>query len=192
MRPERALLLCLCWLACLLPLRAQSTVHAAGPEPVPTPEWNGELDLQSRLKDVRTEGTGDSLKLIVRGPAGDVAYQPQAFAELLQRAQDHLEHSGLLYRLFNITTPWGILWVGVGFLGQALFTFRMLLQWWASEKHKRSIVPVAFWWGSLFGGLMLFVYFIWRKDIVGIIGQSTGVFVYARNLLLIYRNPQPA
>jgi lipid-A-disaccharide synthase-like uncharacterized protein len=40
--------------------------------------------------------------------------------------------------------------------------------------------------------LMLFVYFIWRKDIVGIIGQSTGVFVYARNLLLIYRNPQPA
>jgi lipid-A-disaccharide synthase-like uncharacterized protein len=63
----------------------------------------------------------------------------------------------------------------------------MVLQWLASEKHKRSVVPVGFWWGSLLGGLMLFVYFVWRKDVVGIVGQSTGVFVYARNLILIYR-----
>jgi len=48
-------------------------------------------------------------------------------------------------------------------------------------------VPVGFWWGSLFGGLMLFAYFIWRKDIVGILGQSTGLLIYARNLILIYR-----
>lgn len=190
MRLERVLLLCLCWFASFLPLRAQGTVHAAGPAPLP--EWNGELDLQSRLKDVRVEGEGTDRRLVVRGPDGDVRYTPGEFADLLHRAQDHLEHSAFLYKLFNITTPWGILWVGVGFLGQALFTFRMLLQWWASEKHKRSVVPVAFWWGSLLGGLMLFVYFIWRKDIVGIIGQSTGVFVYARNLVLIYRKPKPA
>jgi len=190
MRLERVLLLCLCWLVCLLPLRAQGTVHAAGPGPLP--DWNGEIDVQSRLHDVRVEGEGAERRLIVRGPGGDVAYTPEAFAEVLRRAQDHLEHSGLVYKLFNITTPWGILWVGLGFLGQALFTFRMLLQWWASEKHKRSVVPVAFWWGSLFGGMMLFVYFIWRKDIVGIVGQSTGVFVYARNLILIYRNPRTA
>jgi len=87
----------------------------------------------------------------------------------------------------NISKPWGFLWISVGFLGQAMFTFRMVLQWWASEKHKRSVVPVGFWWGSLIGGAMLFAYFIWRKDIVGIVGQSTGVFVYARNLVLIYR-----
>jgi lipid-A-disaccharide synthase-like uncharacterized protein len=48
-------------------------------------------------------------------------------------------------------------------------------------------VPVGFWWGSLFGGALLFAYFCWRKDIVGILGQSVGVFIYARNLALIYR-----
>src|SRR5690606_17527240 len=77
-------------------------------------------------------------------------------------------------------------WVSVGLLGQLLFTFRMVLQWLASEKEHKSVVPVGFWWGSLLGGLMLLTYFIWRKDIVGIIGQSTGAFIYARNLWLIY------
>lgn len=101
--------------------------------------------------------------------------------------QEGQRANGFLYVLFNITTPLGFVWVALGFLGQALFTFRMVLQWWASEKEKRSVVPVGFWWGSLFGGLMLFVYFVWRKDVVGVLGQSTGVFVYARNLILIYR-----
>ncbi|MCY2961597.1 MAG: lipid-A-disaccharide synthase N-terminal domain-containing protein [Planctomycetota bacterium] len=103
-----------------------------------------------------------------------------------------MESSGFLYRLFNITKPWSFAWIAVGFLGQALFTFRMVLQWYASEKEKRSVIPVAFWWGSLFGGILLFVYFVWRKDIVGIVGQSTGIFVYARNLVLIHRRPLPA
>jgi lipid-A-disaccharide synthase-like uncharacterized protein len=80
----------------------------------------------------------------------------------------------------------------VGFLGQALFTFRMVLQWYASEKEKRSVIPVGFWWGSLFGGILLFAYFAWRKDVVGIVGQSTGIFVYARNLILIHRGPTAA
>ena len=72
-------------------------------------------------------------------------------------------------------------------MGQVMFTFRMVVQWWASEKHKRSVVPVSFWWGSLFGGALLFAYFVWRKDIVGVVGQSTGVFVYTRNLVLIHQ-----
>ncbi|MCE9593041.1 MAG: lipid-A-disaccharide synthase N-terminal domain-containing protein [Planctomycetes bacterium] len=81
-----------------------------------------------------------------------------------------------------------MLWVTLGFAGQALFTGRMLLQWWASEKLKRSVVPESFWWASLVGGLMLLVYFVWRKDVVGVVGQSTGAFVYARNLVLIHRS----
>jgi lipid-A-disaccharide synthase-like uncharacterized protein len=94
-------------------------------------------------------------------------------------------------RLFNITSPIGIAWVVLGFLGQICFTGRMLIQWMVSEKEKRSTVPVVFWWLSLLGGLMLLIYFIWRKDIVGIVGQSTGVFIYTRNLVLISRHRQP-
>ena len=89
--------------------------------------------------------------------------------------------------LLNISSPIGIAWVLLGFLGQMLFTGRMIIQWIASEKQKRSTVPVLFWWLSLTGGLMLLTYFIWRKDIVGIIGQSTGAFIYGRNLILIHR-----
>lgn len=174
----------LCLALALSNASAQGTVHAAAPQP----EWSGEIDLQARLKDVRVEDG----QLVVRAPEGERRYAPQEFAAVLERAHQELEQSGWLYKLFNITTPYGIWWVGLGFAGQALFTFRMLLQWWASEKHKRSVVPVAFWWGSLFGGMMLFVYFIWRKDIVGIVGQSTGVFVYARNLILIYRHTPTA
>lgn len=149
------------------------------------------LDLQQRIKDVRVASTPEGLCVIVPSADGERRLTPDEYIELLARAKAEQESHGALYKLFNITTPWGILWVSIGFLGQALFTFRMVLQWLASEKHKRSIVPVAFWWGSLFGGMMLLVYFIWRKDIVGIVGQSTGAFVYARNLMLIYRRHPP-
>jgi lipid-A-disaccharide synthase-like uncharacterized protein len=67
--------------------------------------------------------------------------------------------------------------VGLGLLGQVLFTGRMLVQWLASEKQKRSVVPVAFWWMSLIGATMLLVYFTWRRDIVGVLGQATGWFI---------------
>ena len=61
----------------------------------------------------------------------------------------------------------------------------MLVQWLTSEKSKRSVVPVSFWWMSLVGATMLLVYFIWRRDIVGILGQATGWIIYIRNLVLI-------
>ena len=80
----------------------------------------------------------------------------------------------------------GIAWVGIGLLGQLLFAGRMLVQWLTSEKRGRSTVPVAFWWMSLTGASMLLVYFIWRKDVVGVLGQSTGWLIYARNLYLIH------
>lgn len=76
-------------------------------------------------------------------------------------------------------------WIAVGLLGQALFSARFLWQWIASERGKKVVVPVMFWWLSLGGASMLLAYFIWRRDPVGILGQSFGWIVYARNLSLI-------
>lgn len=80
------------------------------------------------------------------------------------------------------------LWLCVGFLGQALFTLRFLVQWLHSEKHKKSLVPVLFWHFSLAGGSVLLAYAIHRRDPVFIVGQSAGLLVYARNLHLIHRD----
>ncbi len=79
------------------------------------------------------------------------------------------------------------IWLGVGFLGQALFTSRFLVQWIVSERRGESVVPLAFWWFSLAGGLTLLSYAIWRQDPVFILGQATGMVVYVRNLILIRR-----
>jgi lipid-A-disaccharide synthase-like uncharacterized protein len=85
-----------------------------------------------------------------------------------------------------------LFWMGVGFLGQALFSMRFLVQWWESERQQRSIVPVAFWYFSLAGGATLLGYAIYRLDPVFIIGQMGGLFVYLRNLLLIARERRDA
>jgi lipid-A-disaccharide synthase-like uncharacterized protein len=95
---------------------------------------------------------------------------------------------GWLFAIFNVTSATGLAWVAVGLFGQVLFTGRMLVQWLSSEKSRRSVVPVSFWWMSLVGATMLLVYFIWRRDIVGIIGQATGWIIYIRNLVLIQRS----
>jgi len=78
-------------------------------------------------------------------------------------------------------------WLGIGFLGQGMFFMRFLVQWIASEIKKRSIIPMAFWYFSFFGGLTLLAYAIYRRDPVFIIGQSTGSIIYIRNLQLVYR-----
>jgi lipid-A-disaccharide synthase-like uncharacterized protein len=175
-------------LACALvrPARAQSEVLTA-PDARARPERGETLDLRRRLKDVHVERSGDQVYVKLDTPDGTVRMRGADFLERIEAAQVTRDAHGWLFRAFNITTHWGVLWVGLGFAGQALFALRMLLQWWASEREQRSVVPIGFWWGSLFGGLMLFAYFVWRKDIVGIVGQSTGVFVYARNLVLIHR-----
>jgi len=77
------------------------------------------------------------------------------------------------------------LWMAVGFLGQAIFTARFLVQWVVSEKKRDSVVPVAFWWLSLFGGMTLLSYAISRRDPVIIVGQGMGLFIYVRNLMLV-------
>ena len=79
-------------------------------------------------------------------------------------------------------------WVAIGFLGQLLFGLRFIIQWICSEKKKQSYIPIAFWYLSIAGGLILFAYAIYRKDPVFIVGQGTGLFVYGRNLVLIARH----
>ena len=78
-------------------------------------------------------------------------------------------------------------WLGIGFLGQALFSARFVIQWLASERMRRSVVPHAFWWFSLAGGVTLLAYALWRGDPVFVLGQGLGLFVYRRNLMLIRR-----
>lgn len=77
-------------------------------------------------------------------------------------------------------------WVMIGLTGQLLFTARFLVQWIASEREKRSVIPLAFWYFSLAGGLVLLSYALWRRDPVFILGQSMGLFIYIRNLWLIH------
>lgn len=79
------------------------------------------------------------------------------------------------------------IWLGVGFAGQALFGARFLIQWIRSEMLRRSVIPIAFWYCSLGGGVVLLAYAIWRADPVFIVGQGMGLVVYGRNLYLIYR-----
>lgn len=77
-------------------------------------------------------------------------------------------------------------WIVLGFVAQAMFTMRFVVQWIASEREKRSVVPVAFWFFSLGGGALLLVYAIQRQDPVFIAGQGMGLFIYVRNLWLIF------
>jgi lipid-A-disaccharide synthase-like uncharacterized protein len=83
-----------------------------------------------------------------------------------------------------------VLWLMIGFGGQALFSGRFILQWLVSEYKKQSVIPIGFWYLSILGGLTLLAYAIHKKDPVFILGQLTGLFVYIRNLYLI-RNTSP-
>jgi lipid-A-disaccharide synthase-like uncharacterized protein len=80
------------------------------------------------------------------------------------------------------------LWIIIGFVGQGLFSARFIIQWIYSEKVKRSVVPVAFWYFSLGGGIVLTAYAIHRMDPVFIVGQAAGLVVYFRNLMLIRKH----
>jgi lipid-A-disaccharide synthase-like uncharacterized protein len=83
-------------------------------------------------------------------------------------------------------------WLVIGFLGQGLFTMRFVVQWLNSERIKRSVIPLAFWYFSLAGGATLLAYAIHRSDPVFIVGQAMGLFIYLRNLWFIFRERRDA
>ena len=92
---------------------------------------------------------------------------------------------GYFYDVFVVRLDW---WLALGFFAQALFTARFLVQWIASERAGKSVIPIAFWFFSIGGGLLLLVYALYRRDPVFIAGQAFGVFVYARNLFFELRD----
>ncbi|MFZ4597325.1 MAG: lipid-A-disaccharide synthase N-terminal domain-containing protein [Terrimicrobiaceae bacterium] len=146
------------------------------------------IDLAGAKDNVKIVQLSDgSLAFVVKrlGPGTDRLLTPDEFAKLYYSQQGG---GNWLSSVFNITSPAGIAWVALGLGGQLLFTGRMLVQWISSERSRRSVVPVAFWWMSLVGATMLLAYFIWRRDIVGVLGQATGWIIYIRNLVLINRS----
>ena len=80
-----------------------------------------------------------------------------------------------------------LIFLAIGFIGQGLFASRFIFQWIYSEKKGESHIPIIFWYLSIFGGLGLLTYAIFRKDPVIILGQTFGIFIYLRNLILIYK-----
>jgi lipid-A-disaccharide synthase-like uncharacterized protein len=160
---------------------------ALGTSPTRPPDA---IDLKVQLKGAEDRA------FLVRGEDGALRYQLHLHdGSLLQLSPDEFAHRlyedqqsrGFLEVLLNVSSPAGFLWVTLGFLGQLLFTGRMVVQWLCSEKQRRSVVPPAFWWMSLSGATMLLVYFIWRREPIGVLGQATGWFIYVRNLWLIHR-----
>lgn len=91
-----------------------------------------------------------------------------------------------LMQIFHVENQLELLWVVFGLLAQAMFTARFLVQWIASERQRKSVVPPAFWYFSMIGGVMLLAYALYRQDPVFILGQALGVVIYARNIWLIH------
>ncbi len=94
-----------------------------------------------------------------------------------------------LHDVFVTRLDW---WVALGFIAQALFSMRFIVQWIASERAGRSVIPTAFWVFSIGGGILLFVYALYRRDPVFIAGQGGGLFIYARNLYFVMRERRQA
>ncbi len=91
-----------------------------------------------------------------------------------------------LQYIFKVETLTELIWVLVGLSGQLMFSMRFIIQWLASEKEHKSVIPVAFWYFSIVGGLILLAYALYRQDPVFVLGQALGIFVYARNLYLLH------
>jgi len=122
----------------------------------------------------------------VSEPIDDAAFIKRYGSEVYESAVRSQEQ--VVFRILNITGWGGLLWAGIGFVGQLAFSGRMLVQWFVSEKRKESVIPEIFWWLSLGGGLLLFAYFVWRQDLIGVLGQSSGIVIYARNIKLIKKS----
>ena len=92
-----------------------------------------------------------------------------------------------MFQYINSLNSSEIIFLIIGFVGQFIFASRFIVQWIYSEKKGESSIPIIFWYLSIVGGLSLLIYAIFRKDPVIILGQSFGILVYTRNLILIYR-----
>lgn len=186
-KPRSTFNLLLLLLATSLPVMTLAWLLTVDPD-------RDETDLEIKMQigatlqrvDLHRSAEGRYEFLIRAGSGDDGPLTPEQFADYLYQQQHASGVGGWLWRLFNISSPIGFIWVSLGLLGQVLFTGRMVVQWLMTERKRQSIVPPVFWWMSLGGALMLLTYFMWRRDIVGMLGQSFGLIVYIRNLHFIY------
>jgi lipid-A-disaccharide synthase-like uncharacterized protein len=93
--------------------------------------------------------------------------------------------------LYDVFVAKADFWLIFGLLAQLLFTARFVIQWIASEKLGKSVIPLAFWFLSVGGGTMLLIYGLVRREPIIILGQGLAVFIYIRNLMLILRTKNP-
>ena len=143
-------------------------------------DWSG----YRRQAELLTTPEGPRYR-VERSDGGSETLTPDAFAA---RAIEFDRARRPLERALNVTGWGGVAWVAFGLLGQVIFMGRMVLQWLVSEREKRSVVPPTFWFMSLVGSAMLLIYFVWRWDIVGMLGQGLGSAIYVRNIMLIRRH----
>ncbi len=169
----------------VLPAVAWSVLLALGHVGVPGHPAVPPFNFSDRIVTIHVvpDETGGLRATFDGWPEGAPGLSGDEFLAEIQRRKRDLPW---IYGLLDVTSFAGVLWVLFGFTGQAVFTARMVVQWQASEKAKSSVVPPLFWWLSILGASMLMVYFVWRKEIVGFLGQSTGWFIYIRNLWFIY------
>jgi len=90
--------------------------------------------------------------------------------------------------MLAVQNPTDTVWAGIGFVGQAVFGIRFLIQWLRSEQEGRSVIPIAFWYCSLVGGVTLFLYAVHLQAWPLVLGQGLPLPIYLRNLWMIYRD----
>ena len=161
--------------------------------PMPGEPLHPPFNLSDRLASLKiVESKGEEKWVVVFDKGGsdeELRLTGDEFLEEIRGRQRNESGQSAVFRLLDITAWTGLLWVLFGLLGQVVFMGRMIIQWLASERAKSSVVPPVFWWMSLIGSSMLMIYFIWRVEIVGLLGQATGWLIYVRNLWFIYGHP---
>lgn len=186
MRPTRRTM-CVVFTALFL-ITTAATVSLCEPE---THTAQGEFDrLLEEAADAYRAGQPAEARARLR-EATRLVSEEEKFHGLLVDASEEYDQGRLqasrarLKSATRIVNPW--LWLGVGFVGQIFFTLRFLVQWLASERKQASVVPIAFWYFSILGSVLLLSYAIWRQDPIIILGQSFNSLIYVRNLMFIYR-----
>jgi lipid-A-disaccharide synthase-like uncharacterized protein len=191
-RSIRKRLLATIMAAILLPVVAWWILFQLDLAPQPGQPLIPPFNLSDRLDRLEIAEEDGEPVVVFQRTGQDTVYDGEAFLREIKKRQQTNQGWGGLFAVLDITSWTGLFWVTFGLIGQCLFAARMLVQWIASEKAKASVIPVAFWWLSLIGSTMIVIYFVWRVEIVGILGQATGWFVYVRNLWFIHTAGGPA
>ncbi len=171
--------------ALLVPLGIWLLLYAMGMVPAPGKPGNPPFNMSDRISTIKVV-EDEQGELVAYFAGWDGKIESLTSDEFFQQVHERQVDLPWLFRRMDVTSTTSLLWVLFGFLAQGIFAGRMIVQWYASEKAKSSVIPNIFWWMSLIGSSMCIIYFIWRKDPVGVTGQATGWLVYVRNLWMIY------